>query len=62
MQEVGGAEELASRGRRLETVQLDWRDTVGLDAALQGVDALLHTAGPYLGEQPDLLQVCTGDS
>jgi len=54
--ELGGAEALAARGRRLDVVQLDFEDGAALREALRGVDAVLHTAGPYLGKHPDVLR------
>ena len=58
MQEVGGVEVLKGRSRELDVLQLDFKDGVALRRALHGIDAVLHTAGPYLGEQPDVLRVC----
>ncbi len=34
---------------------LDWRDSTALDASLAGASAVVHTAGPYAGETPDVL-------
>ena len=41
---------------RFEYLQLDWRDPAALAAALEGVLAVIHTAGPYAGETPDVLR------
>jgi len=34
---------------------LDWRDPAALQSALVGTAAVIHTAGPYSGESPDVL-------
>ena len=35
---------------------LDWRDEAALRAAMEGAAAVVHTAGPYAGERPDVLR------
>jgi len=59
--------EIASRAKRhsqsrFAFVQLDWRDRAALAAALEGVLAVVHTAGPYAGEAPDVLRAAIGAS
>ena len=41
---------------RFDFLQLDWRDEAALAAALEGAIAVVHTAGPYAGESPDVLR------
>lgn len=41
---------------RFEYLQLDWRESKALSAALEGAIAVVHTAGPYAGETPDVLR------
>ena len=41
---------------RFDFLQLDWRDEAALSAALEGAIAVVHTAGPYAGESPDVLR------
>jgi len=36
--------------------QLDWRDDVDLRRAMRGASAVVHTAGPYAGEDPTVLR------
>lgn len=57
VQGAGGEGALQSRGQRLKCTTLDYTDTVALEAAIQGMDVVIHTAGPYLGKQPDILEV-----
>jgi len=47
---------------RFEYLQLDWRDPAALAAALEGVLAVIHTAGPYAGETPDVLRAAIAAS
>ena len=47
---------------RFEYLQLDWRDPDALAAALEGVIAVVHTAGPYAGETPDVLRAAIAAS
>ena len=42
-------------GASVEFLSLDFRDKTALRAALDGVAAVVHTAGPYAGESPDVL-------
>ena len=51
---------LASRGSTVSYEALDWRDTAALEAALDRAAAVVHTAGPYAGEQPDVLKAAIG--
>ena len=37
-------------------LQHDWRDDGALRDALVGCSAVVHTAGPYADEQPDVLR------
>ena len=57
MQGAGGAEALQQRGQTLQAATLDYTDRSALEAALKGMDVVMHTAGPYLGEKPDILDV-----
>ncbi|GAB5367380.1 hypothetical protein AAMO2058_001225300 [Amorphochlora amoebiformis] len=42
---------------RVQFQRLDWRDSKSLASALQNeVDAVVHTAGPYSNEKPEVLQ------
>ena len=56
MQDAGGELALQRQCKRLQTLTLDLEDSVQLQGALQGVTAVVHTAGPYLGKQPDVLK------
>ena len=56
-QGAGGADALSGQRKTLTAEQLDFRDAAQLRAALRDVDAVVHTAGPYLGDQPDVLAV-----
>ena len=47
---------------RFEYLQLDWRDPEALATALEGVLAVIHTAGPYAGETPDVLRAAIAAS
>jgi hypothetical protein len=47
---------------RFEYLQLDWRDPDALAAALEGAIAVIHTAGPYAGETPDVLRAAIAAS
>mmetsp|Transcript_1301 Transcript_1301/g.3542 ORF Transcript_1301/g.3542 Transcript_1301/m.3542 type:complete len:500 (-) Transcript_1301:255-1754(-) len=49
--------ESSSDDDRVSFVQLDWRDEEALAKAVEGADCLIHTAGPYLGEEPIPLSV-----
>ena len=40
---------------RVEYLEVDWRDSGSLAASLNGAAAVVHTAGPYAGETPDVL-------
>ena len=40
----------------VEFLELDFRDATALRAALDGAAAVVHTAGPYAGEAPDVLR------
>lgn len=42
----------------MQFMKLDFRDTGALSAALDGASAVVHTAGPYAGESPDVLHAC----
>lgn len=57
MQGAGGEGALQQRGQRLQCASLDYTDAAALQAAIQGVDVVMHTAGPYLGKKPDILEV-----
>ena len=52
VEEVRG--ELA--GSSVTFMQLDWRDAARLGEALRGASAVVHTAGPYAGEDPEVLR------
>ena len=41
---------------RVNYIQCDWREGASLAAALDGVAAIIHTAGPYSGEAPEVLR------
>ena len=56
-QDAGGAQSLNEQQRSLACRSMDLRDAPQLRGALDSVDAVVHTAGPYLGEQPDVLEV-----
>ena len=43
-------------GHDLNFIQLDRKDDRSLQAAITGADAVVHTAGPYAGEEPDVLR------
>jgi saccharopine dehydrogenase-like NADP-dependent oxidoreductase len=47
---------------RFDYLQLDWRDETALAAALEGVLAVVHTAGPYAGETPAVLRAAIAAS
>ena len=47
---------------RFEYLQLDWRDPDALATALEGAIAVVHTAGPYAGETPDVLRAAIAAS
>lgn len=53
-QEVSG--EIRGSGSAVRYVALDWRDKSALDAGLAGAAAVVHTAGPYAGETPEVLE------
>ena len=46
----------------LEFRRLDWRDHDALRRAVRGADAVVHTAGPYAGEEPDVLVAAAADA
>eukprot|EP00466_Bigelowiella_natans_P010064 jgi/Bigna1/90339/estExt_fgenesh1_pg.C_670102 len=46
----------AASDEDISYVELDWRNRNDLKDALKGVAAVIHTAGPYLGEHPDVLK------
>ena len=57
LQGAGGEGPLQQRGQSLQGVTLDYTDRSALEAAIQGMDVVVHTAGPYLGKAPDILDV-----
>ena len=59
MQVAGGAQALQAQGKSLHALSLDFEDGAALRRALRGCDAVMHTAGPYKGKTPDVLQVCS---
>lgn len=50
------AENRGCSGSSVEFRQLDWRDDKKLRQELQGISAVIHTAGPYAGEEPVVLK------
>ena len=46
----------ASSRSSVKFLQLDWKDRASLRSALEGASAVVHTAGPYLGEKPIVLE------
>ena len=48
---------MQSRGQELHCATLDYTDLTALEAAIDGMDIVMHTAGPYLGRKPDILEV-----
>uniref|UniRef100_A0A061RI91 Saccharopine dehydrogenase isoform 2 n=2 Tax=Tetraselmis sp. GSL018 TaxID=582737 RepID=A0A061RI91_9CHLO len=59
-----GARRVAELSARLQTNHqicfepLDWRKKDRLRDVIRGASVVIHTAGPYLGQQPDILQEC----
>lgn len=60
VQEVLKEQTLSSEAT-LKFLQLDWRDDTALRAAMRGVDAIVHTAGPYADETPDVLRAALAE-
>ena len=52
----------ADSSSSLEFLKLDWRDHEALRRAIRGADAVVHTAGPYAGEEPDVLVAAAADA
>eukprot|EP00873_Tetraselmis_striata_P035899 jgi/Tetstr1/456163/TSEL_042931.t1 len=46
------------QGHSVEFQQLDWRDGTALEHAIAGATAVVHTAGPYAGQEPGILAAC----
>lgn len=56
MQDAGGEEALAAQQKSVKGACVNIRDGGALRRAMLGCDAVVHTAGPYLGEQPTVLK------
>ena len=54
--ESDAAAALTSGGSTVAYQQLDWRSTKDLAVALETATAVVHTAGPYAGETPEVLR------
>lgn len=61
VQGAGGSDKLRERQQQLECISLDYEDADALSAALKGTSVVMHTAGPYLGKHPEILEVSSRD-
>lgn len=56
-QGAGGSEKLSERQQQLDCISLDYEDSDALATALKDTAVVIHTAGPYLGKHPEILEV-----